>query len=41
MPDAGFSSSSGARGGLVPLMLVTAAVVAAFAVFVVTVVLPS
>jgi hypothetical protein len=41
MPDAGFANSSGAKGGLVPLLLVTGVVVAAFVVFVVTVVLQS
>lgn len=41
MPDAGFSSSSGAKGGLLPLLLMTLAIVVAAIGFVVTVVLPS
>jgi hypothetical protein len=41
MPDAGFSSSAGAKGGLVPLLLVSLTMLTAFIVFLLTVVLPN
>jgi hypothetical protein len=41
MPDAGFSNSAGANGGIVPLVLVAGVVVATFVAFVVTVILPN
>jgi hypothetical protein len=41
MPDAGFANSSGAKGGLVPLLLIVTAMLTAFVVFLVTVVLPN
>ena len=41
MPDAGFSSSAGAKGGLVPLFLIVATIVGAAVAFVMLVVVPA